>query len=160
MQFLFQQDTTCLHECKQLLLAAVFGCSTMHLVLLPNAPIIGGWAVLFTPWKYIFSFIFCWGPEDHQTCNIFIFAYLNTILDLCNIFLDVFVFPPSWICVIYSWKARSWQGSIYLLPNQEITTPMSQRNVFTRPSCLLFPCREIQKGAKYVSLSFCLDVFY
>ena len=50
-------------------------------------------------------------------------SFLHTILYLCNICLDVFVFPPSWICVIYSWKARPWQGSIYLLPNQEITTP-------------------------------------
>ena len=53
-EFLFQQDTIRLHECKQILLAAVFGCSTMQLVLWPNAPLIGGWAVLFTPWKYIF----------------------------------------------------------------------------------------------------------
>ena len=28
---------------------------TTELVLWPNNPIIGGWAVLFTPWKYIFS---------------------------------------------------------------------------------------------------------
>ena len=29
-------------------------CFTTELVLWPNNPIIGGWAVLFTPWKYIF----------------------------------------------------------------------------------------------------------
>ena len=44
-EFLFQQDTICLHECKQILLAAVVGCSTMQSVLWPNAPLIGGWAL-------------------------------------------------------------------------------------------------------------------
>ena len=32
----------------------VFGCFPMQTVLWPYAPIIGGWAVLFTFWKYIF----------------------------------------------------------------------------------------------------------
>ena len=48
-EFLFQQDKTSLYECKQILMAAVFGCFTMLLVLWPNAPIIGGRAMLFTP---------------------------------------------------------------------------------------------------------------
>ena len=30
-------------------------CFTTESVLWPNNPIIGGWAVLFTPWKYIFT---------------------------------------------------------------------------------------------------------
>ena len=37
-------------------MAVVFHCFTMQSVLWPNAPIIGGWAVLFTSWKYIFYF--------------------------------------------------------------------------------------------------------
>ena len=48
-EFLFQQDTTCLHESKYVWLF------TMQSVLWPNAPINGGWAVLFTAWKYIFD---------------------------------------------------------------------------------------------------------
>ena len=34
--------------------ANVYDCFTMQSVLWPNAPINGGWAVLFTAWKYIF----------------------------------------------------------------------------------------------------------
>ena len=33
-------------------------CFTTESVLWPNNPIIGGWAVLFTPWKYIFYLLF------------------------------------------------------------------------------------------------------
>ena len=38
-------------------MVAVFGCYTMQLVLWPNAPIIGGWAVFFNSRKYIFNYI-------------------------------------------------------------------------------------------------------
>ena len=69
-----------------------------------------------------------------KLCKLFL---LHTSLYLCNICLDVFVFPPSWICVIYSWKARPWQGSIYLLPNQEITTPDVSLKCLRQPDLLL-----------------------
>ena len=54
LQLLFKQDIAWLHQRKLILTIAVFGCFTMKWVLWPNAPIIGGWAVLFTPRKYIF----------------------------------------------------------------------------------------------------------
>ena len=53
-EFLLRQHRTRLHEYKSILMVAIFGCFTMKSVLWPNAPLIGGWAVLFTPWKYIF----------------------------------------------------------------------------------------------------------
>ena len=77
----------------------------------------------------VMIFIFCWFALK---------SFLHTILYLCNICLDVFVFPPSWICVIYSWKARPWQGSIYLLPNQEITTPDVSLKCLRQRDLLLF----------------------
>ena len=49
LQLLFKQDIAWLHQRKLILTIAVFGCFTMKWVLWPNAPIIGGWAVLFTP---------------------------------------------------------------------------------------------------------------
>ena len=61
LQLLFKQDIAWLYQCKLILTIAVFGCFTMKWVLWPNAPIIGGWAVLFTPRKYIFLFLH---PKD------------------------------------------------------------------------------------------------
>ena len=56
-EFLFQQDTTCLHKCKCVLLFFF----TMQSVLWLKAPLNGGGAVLFTAWKYIFLWHFlCW----------------------------------------------------------------------------------------------------
>ena len=54
LQLLFKQNIAWLYQRKLILTIAVFGCFTMKWVLWPNAPIIGGWAVLFTPRKYIF----------------------------------------------------------------------------------------------------------
>ena len=53
MQLLHQPrfSLTGLHEYKSILMVAVFGCFTMKSVQWTNAPIIGGWAVLFTPMK-------------------------------------------------------------------------------------------------------------
>ena len=46
-EFLLWQHRTGVYEYKSILMVAVFGCFTMQLVLWPNAPIIGGWAVFF-----------------------------------------------------------------------------------------------------------------
>ena len=43
------------HACTN---ANVYDCFTMQSLLWPNAPINGGWAVLFTAWKYIFFWQF------------------------------------------------------------------------------------------------------
>ena len=69
LQLLFKQDIAWLYQCKLILTIAVFGCFTMKWVLWPNAPIIGGWAVLFTPRKYIFSYNFISTSKYHSKTN-------------------------------------------------------------------------------------------
>ena len=47
-------------------------------MLCPNAPIIGGWAVLFTSWKYIFFRIHLhvWGPKSFSVKHYSLFCSL------------------------------------------------------------------------------------
>ena len=60
MQLLFQPRVSlpARHNMLERMQLDVHGCRvwlfTMQSVLWPNAPIFGGWTVLFTPWKYIF----------------------------------------------------------------------------------------------------------
>ena len=54
VSLILRQHRKDLYEYKSNLMVAVFGCFTMQLMLWPNAPIIGGWAVFFNSRKYIF----------------------------------------------------------------------------------------------------------
>ena len=57
VSLILRQHRKDLYEYKSNLMVAVFGCFTMQLMLWPNAPIIGGWAVFFQLSKiHIFLF--------------------------------------------------------------------------------------------------------